>query len=51
MDYSNSAELHELLNPSYQSSVEVHVSDVEQQARIEAMIELIKQKGITFFSL
>lgn len=46
MDYSNSAELHELLNPSNQSSLEVHVSDVEQQARIEAMLELVKQKGI-----
>ena len=46
MDYSNNASLQELLNPSSQSSVEVYVSDVEQQARIEAMLELVKQKGI-----
>lgn len=46
MDYSNNASLQELLNPSNQSSLEVHVSNVEQQARIEAMLELVKQKGI-----
>ena len=46
MDYSNNASLQELLNPSSQSSLEVHVSDIEQQARIEAMLELVKQKGI-----
>lgn len=46
MDYSNNASLQELLNPSNQSSLEVHVSNVEQQARYEAMLELVKQKGI-----
>lgn len=46
MDYSDNANLQELLNPSSQSSLEVHVSDIEQQARIEAMLELVTQKGI-----
>lgn len=51
MDYSNNASLQELLNPSNQSSLEVHVSNVEQQARYEAMLELVKQKGIKLGSI
>lgn len=45
MDYSNNAEFQQLLNPSNQASMEVYVSEIEQQARTEAMLELVRQKG------